>query len=119
MINTIKSNGDRIEAKLSLYLFKDDGVYIMYCPALDLSGYGNTKKESRESFECVLSSYLEYCVENNTLRNDLTRHGWTLDGAVESPSVKQMLRSNKTLGDIIYRKDYVKLSETVDIPAIV
>lgn len=44
MINTIKNNGDRIEAKLSLYLLKDDGVYIMYCPALDLSGYGDTKK---------------------------------------------------------------------------
>lgn len=48
MINTIKSNGDRIEVKLSLYLLKDDGVNIMYCPALDLSGYGDAKKESRE-----------------------------------------------------------------------
>lgn len=79
MIDIISCNGNRIEVKLSLYLFRDEGVYIVYSPTLDLLGYGNTKKESCKSFECVLSGYLEYCVENSTLLRDLDRNRWMLD----------------------------------------
>lgn len=118
MINTLKHNGGNVEANLSLYQFKDDGVYIMYCPALDLSGYGASRKESRASFEVVLSEYLDYCIKNNTLRADLEKHGWKLDGGVEAPSVKKMLHGNKTLENIIYGADYVKTSRTVGIPVL-
>ena len=45
--------------------FKQDKAYIIYCPALDLSGSGNTKSEAKESFEIVVTESLNYSNRKN------------------------------------------------------
>lgn len=45
--------------------FKEDNANIIYCPALDLSGSGNTESEAKESFEIVVTESLKYSVRKN------------------------------------------------------
>ena len=46
---------NKIECTLPLIIFQEDNCYISYCPALDLSGYGETEFDANSSFEEVLS----------------------------------------------------------------
>ncbi len=45
---------------VSLNVFMEDKAFIVYCPGIDLSGYGNTKKQALESFEIVYNEFLKY-----------------------------------------------------------
>gem|GEM_PF-1268150 len=36
--------------------------YIAYSPALDLSGYGKTEEEARDSFNIVLKGHFDYAI---------------------------------------------------------
>lgn len=68
----------KIDLNVPVILFKENDVTIAYCPVLDLSGYGNTEKEARESFEIVLSEFLDYTTKHKTIDKELKRLGWTV-----------------------------------------
>jgi len=63
------------EMQLTLINFKDESIYHVYCPALNLIGCGYTKKEAQESFKIVFNEYISYTAENNTLIADLENCG--------------------------------------------
>lgn len=63
--------------QLELLEFKDDsGFYIVNAPALELSGYGVSPNEARESFAVVLQEYLIHMTENDRLIDDLRQRNW-------------------------------------------
>ena len=68
----------KISVMLGVYLFKEDNVFITYCPALDLSGYGYDEREAKLSFAEVMRQYLDYCLHKHTLVKDLQRLGWNI-----------------------------------------
>jgi hypothetical protein len=67
-----------LNATLDVYTFMDGKMHIAYCPAMDLSSYGSTEEEAKNTFVEVLNSHISYCVNKNTLASDLKAHGWTL-----------------------------------------
>ena len=70
---------EQVEVKsmrLSLISYKDDEAYYWYCPALELTGYGDDEKQAQESFKIVLEEYIRYTTENQTLNEDLNSLGW-------------------------------------------
>ena len=72
---------EKIEVKsmeLSLISYKDDEAYYWYCPALDLTWYGDNEKQAQESFKIVLEEYIRYTTENQTLIADLKSLGWKI-----------------------------------------
>lgn len=79
-----EEGGTRITVKVGVYLFKEDDTFIAYCPALDMSGYGVSEKEAKESFERSMCMYVEYCVRKNTLVADLRKHGWDIKSKRQS-----------------------------------
>ena len=109
-----------IEVKLCVYLFKEDDSYIAYCPALDLSSYGTTENHARKSFEEILEITLKYMINKNTLIEDFQKHGWIIKSLkqkkIKSPSIEQMIHSNKVLKDILDNKEYRKYNQQVEIP---
>lgn len=118
------SNGKtRINVKVGVYIFTDDDTYIAYCPALDLSGYGNTEKEAKDSFVLSLSMYIEYCLNKNTLVKDLQKHGWGIKSMkqkkIKSPDVKSMLERLPDFREVLENKNYTKYTENVGIPMFV
>lgn len=68
----------KISLNVGVYIFQEDNVYISYCPALDLSGYGETENAAKTSFGQTLGMYIEYCLHKNTLVKDLQKHGWKI-----------------------------------------
>jgi len=72
-----KYNGNdaNVEFQLPVISFIDDNTNIIYCPALDLSGYGNDELEARASFDTVVEEYLEYTTKKKTLLADLKKLG--------------------------------------------
>ena len=73
-MNRIDINTTNIKVWLDVFSYKEDGVQMMYAPALDLCGYGTTMDEAKRSFEVVVSEYLRFGLENRTLEDDLRAH---------------------------------------------
>jgi predicted RNase H-like HicB family nuclease len=106
-----------IGINLQLYIFRENGVHIIYCPALDLSAAGKTEAEVKTEFAEVLRLHIEYCVNRNTFVDDLLKHGWVLTKTKAiAPGVERMLNENNMLKDIILNKDYRKITHPVKIP---
>lgn len=59
-------------------MFQEDGAYIVYCPALDLSAYGQNEEEARKAFEQTFEMHFTYCINKKFLYEDLKKHGWTI-----------------------------------------
>lgn len=111
----------RINIVLGVYIFMDENIFIAYCPALDLSGYGKNEQEAKESFGEVMRQYIEYGLHKHTLVEDLQKHGWNVKSMKQrkfkSPNIETMMKNNPEFKDIIENKDYSKYSENIDIPA--
>ena len=103
-----------IDIDVSVYLFKEDNNVIAYCPSLDLSGYGSTQKEAKNSFGIVLKEYFDYCMQNGTLTEDLQNHGWIVKGNITNePKVNTLLQRNSTFKSILQMPKYSKFSKRV------
>jgi len=98
-----------IETDLSLYNFKDGKSYFVYCPQLNLTGYGKTETEARKSYKIVLNSYLDFTNENQTLIEDLKNHGWKTDRKTKKmipPAVTDLIEDNPELKEILNDRTY-------------
>lgn len=114
--------GGKIKAGLELYVFAEGDMYIIYCPALDLSAYGRTEEEAKKEFTATFEIYINYGMNKKTLVKDLQKNGWKVRSAkqkkMKAPSTKEMINTNSTLRDIIYNRDYKKVSECVEFPEL-
>lgn len=112
-----------IHAKLEMYIFKEEETYIVYCPALDLSAYGESEEEAKKAFEKTFEIHFTYCINKKTLYEDLKQHGWTVKSKkqkkIKAPSFDKMLQTNDAFRDIARNKDYTKYSKEIGIPELV
>lgn len=74
--NLAFANGKELQVNLQFLVFEEDGVTIIYCPSLELNGYGNTEGEAFGSLKITLAEYFEYCLNKGTLWDDLKAHGF-------------------------------------------
>jgi len=73
-----KSDKEAVKVRVPLIMFTEDDNEIIYCPALDVSGYGKTKTEARHSFEISLDQFLTYTLKKDTFVDELKKMGWTV-----------------------------------------
>ena len=76
---------------LEIFVFQENGVQIAYCPSLDISTSGTTFNEAVGNFYEMFQLYIECCVENNTLHDDLVAHGWKLQKKQMQPPTFSVL----------------------------
>ena len=69
-------NNKSVNVILGMYLFKEGKSFIVYCPALDLSAYGDTENDAKQSFISIFEMTLKYMLNKNTIKEDLINHGW-------------------------------------------
>lgn len=76
-------NNEIASFSVSLFLFHfvENKVHLIYCPHLDITGYGYTLKEAKDSFEVCFAEFLDYTTEKGTLAVELKRLGWTFKGS--------------------------------------
>jgi hypothetical protein len=65
---------------LALVEFEEGNVTIVYSPALDLSGYGYSPEEAKQSFSEALQEFFRYTNNKNTLDKVLKDLGWAIKG---------------------------------------
>lgn len=107
-----------INFSLFIVLFEEDGTQIAYCPALDLSGYGKTIDEAKQSFEIVLKNYLSYTIEHKTINDELARLGWIKDktNTISPPKVTKLISSNRYFKDILNTKEFRTIRKNINVP---
>lgn len=115
-------NQDKIEGFLDIIIFKEGDTTIVYCPPLEVYGYGNDENKAQESFKVSLTEFFRYCTNKNTLRTELKRLGWQMKRGKSKPmippSISELLSTNENLSRIYNNFDFRKTATNVSIPAV-
>ncbi|WP_035560734.1 type II toxin-antitoxin system HicB family antitoxin [Hymenobacter sp. IS2118] len=76
-ILTTDQHGTITDLQVETQLVLDDsGQYVAYCPALELSSYGDTEAEARHAFNEALTCFKQDVVQRGTLNQLLLALGW-------------------------------------------
>lgn len=113
------SASDKITVNLPMIEFEEDGCKIIYCPALDVSGYGKTEKEANESFLITIGEFFLYCLHKKTLFEELKSMGWVIkqkQKKLQAPDMTKLLKQNENFRRIFDNFDYQKFNKQVEIP---
>ena len=82
-----------IKASLVARIAKEKpGLYVSYCPALDLYSQGKTEREAEKKIIEATHLFIEFCIEDHTLEEVLADCGFSL---ATRPSTKNR-RPEKT-----------------------
>jgi hypothetical protein len=105
---------------LQMFTFEEDGMCIIYCPALDLSAYDHSIAAAKKAFETVLDETVQDWIEQGTLLQDLTAHGWRITQGktrhILPPSPEELMHNNTEMQHILANKHYASYSQDVQIP---
>jgi hypothetical protein len=112
-----------IKVNLNIIIFKEDETQIVYCPALNITGYGVTEKEAMDSFKISIGEYFVYTSNKKTLRKDLESLGWKIRKSLRKPAsppdMTYLLNTNDEFRKIFDNYDYLKTSASIALPAII
>jgi hypothetical protein len=111
-----------LDFEIPLISFIDDNTHIIYCPVLDLSGYGNDETEARKSFDTVLEEFLAYTNNKKTLWTDLKNLGWTIKKSKKKPEatpppLSALLDTNEEFSRIFNNYPFKKYNTAITLPA--
>ena len=108
------------KVNLPLIKFEEDGAKIAYCPALDVSGYGNTDEEALESFKISIYEFFRYITNKKTFEKVMEQMGWTIshnkNKSLTPPPMSKLLEENDNFSRIFNEHDYYKENYTVELP---
>ncbi|SRR5680860_922046 len=115
----LKADVGKYHVGLSLVEFEEDNVTIIYSPALDLSGYGYSKEEAKESFYEALHEFFRYTSNKRTLDKVLKDLGWAVRGSKKNPKFNpptdsDLVSSNPLFNEIVNNKSYRVSRENVE-----
>jgi hypothetical protein len=115
--NTIQ----KMQLQLPVIAFTEDNVHMIYCPALDLTGYGKNEGEAQKSFETILAEYLKYTTTKGTLFADLKKLGWvikkTKKQTASPPPISELLEKNEEFSRIFNNFPFKKYDTGIILPA--
>ena len=107
-----------VTVKIDVIEYKEDGIFYIYSPALDLVGYGNTLSEARLSWDVVLDEYLDFTSRKNSLIENLLTRGWKIKArqAPTPPTFSWLVQKDGNLTEMINKHDYKKKSRPIHLP---
>jgi hypothetical protein len=118
---TWNSGNEEIEISLPFIIFEEGGAEVVYCPALDVSGYGKNEEEAFESFKICLGEFLLYTTRKKTFFDELRRLGWTIKKSKYKPMVppqfSRLLEENDNFTRIFNNFPFRKVNHSVSLPA--
>ena len=76
LTGNIKDGGNSVDFQnVPIFVLKEDDNFIYYSPVFDLSGYGWTEEEAKESFNVALSEFFKYAMKKKTIDSELKKLG--------------------------------------------
>ena len=76
--NLIKKYENAVKVEVEIALLKEENTHVAYCPALEISAYGDNPDEAIYSFRVNLKIFLEDALKKGTLERTLLSLGWRL-----------------------------------------
>ena len=121
----IKNNG--IKAKILLFHFADNQkVHFIYSPQLDITGYGYSQEEAKQSFQVAFEDFIDYTIKKGTLGSVLNKLGWkqqkgSLKKPLKSfvPSITTVIANKKYVADIFDKYPLNSYHQEVELPIAV
>src|SRR5665213_1191547 len=71
--------------KVPVVLFQEEGMWYAHCAALEITGYGHTEQEARESFDVMYKEFFRFASNEGTLHAELARLGWQVETHTPPP----------------------------------
>jgi len=88
-------------------MFKDEnGTFIMFAPALNLSSYGSSLEDVQRSFSETLQIFIEELHQSGELVKELYDLGWRLQKTSDTAFKPPYFRSNNEIAERIADQDY-------------
>jgi len=109
-----------IKIELTVIEFIEDDVFILYAPALDITGYGYTEVEAKDSFKETLEEFFRYTINKGTISAALKKLGWSVIGSKNNkkfrePLSTKLIAKNPFYSSIINsKKNYNVKSESIE-----
>jgi len=113
----------KVKAKIVLISFKEEDNFIVYCPHLEVTGYGKSEEEAMQSFNHSLGVFLDYTVNKKTLHEELISLGWELKKGtaknpkkINAPSWGDLIKNNASLEELLNNQNITTSHKEVAIP---
>lgn len=104
---------------IEFFVFVENGIYIAYCPSLDISTSAENFNEAISNFYEMFQSHMDWCITNNTLWADLSAHGWRVKKReIVPPKFSQLMRKPEMKRLMDSRIGFEKVVSPVRIPAM-
>ena len=68
-----------VEVLLPLLMWKEEGQFVAFTPALDLSSCGDSEKQALSNFREAVELFVETALERNVLKEILESLGWRFE----------------------------------------
>ncbi|TZF81044.1 hypothetical protein FW774_19540 [Pedobacter sp. BS3] len=114
----INHKGVTHHINMPILTWKEDGIFYIYSPFLDLTGYGTSEQEAKDSFKITLTEFVKYMENKGTTYEELKRLGWTVNEKkkrVHPPEYDQLLEDNDTFRDLTSMPGVVTDSTNIEI----
>lgn len=119
---TIKTGSKSVKVHLPIIKFEEDNCKLVYCPAVDITGYGSTDDEAEESFFVSLTEFIKYTLNKGTLLECLKDLGWDIPQSkrakksISPPSMSDLLAGNDNFSRIFNNHSFQKIDRAIDLP---
>lgn len=119
-----KNDSNLVKVKLLLIHFVDENnVQFIYSPHLDLTGYGDSLSNAKNSFEIALEDFVDYTLKKKTIGKVLSSLGWEIKGSskkpkkVLAPSITSVIKDNEYVSEIFDKYSTNTFHQEVGLPA--
>lgn len=117
----IKLSRSKIIVDVPVATWKEGDSHIVYCPALEISAYGDNPDEAVHSFKVNLRIFFRHTIEKGTLERILLGLGWTLQQKpkprYQPPKVsKHVIVRRPGMGPKSIRNERIEIPFTVAPP---
>ncbi len=118
---TSGTGDDTIETFLSIYLFEEDGLTYAACPTLDITGYGRTEQEAKDSLGVMIEEFFDYTIKKNTFRSELVRLGWSVKKKKKliAPAIEEIAKKDRNFANFLNNKNYTVEQSPINMPLAV
>ena len=69
------SLGMEFQFRLPVQIWQEQGHFVAFCPVLQVTSYGDSKKDAQKNIKEAVELFLEVCVEDGTLNKVLRECG--------------------------------------------
>ena len=111
----IRKTKDSIKVEVEIFVVKEGDFFVAYCPALQVSSYGNTGKDAKKGFDGALNIFINETEKRGSFEKVLLKMGWSLK-QVPAPLYIPPRSKTAYYSKFRYKKPTDRFQETVALP---